>query len=234
MLEKKKDYVLRAKDFHKKQKTIENLRRKAEERNPDEFYFAMERARTRDGVHVVPSSEPNKYSQEQLRLMKSQDVNYLAVKAQAESKKVERLQSSLHMIGAFSSAPKRQHVIFVDDAEQALKFDPAKYFDTPDELLDRSYNRLTRSQLDDPGLIATAAGSGEVDMATIKKSEKRRDAAYRELLERQKRQSSLMEASHKMEYDRAVMGNGRKRKLKPEEIVGGAKKVFKWKAERKR
>mgnify|MGYP001807374027 CR=1 FL=1 len=27
------------------------LKRKAEERNPDEFYFAMEKARTKDGVH---------------------------------------------------------------------------------------------------------------------------------------------------------------------------------------
>ncbi len=29
----------------------QTLRRKAEERNPDEFYFAMEKARTKDGVH---------------------------------------------------------------------------------------------------------------------------------------------------------------------------------------
>lgn len=29
------------------------LRRKAEERNPDEFYFAMQKARTKDGLHVT-------------------------------------------------------------------------------------------------------------------------------------------------------------------------------------
>jgi len=29
------------------------LRNKAALRNPDEFYFAMEKARTKDGVHVA-------------------------------------------------------------------------------------------------------------------------------------------------------------------------------------
>ena len=30
---------------------VQTLKRKAEERNPDEFYFAMENARTKNGVH---------------------------------------------------------------------------------------------------------------------------------------------------------------------------------------
>ena len=52
MLERKKDYKARADDFHRKEKALEALQRKAEERNPDEFYFGMEHARTRGGVHV--------------------------------------------------------------------------------------------------------------------------------------------------------------------------------------
>lgn len=62
------------------------LQRKAEERNPDEFYFAMETARTKEGVHVVPTAEANKYTQEELALMKTQDAGYLRAKAQAEAK----------------------------------------------------------------------------------------------------------------------------------------------------
>lgn len=65
---------------------MQQLRRKAEERNPDEFYYGMEQARTAGGVHIQRSTEANKYTQDELRLMKTQDVNYLALKAQAEAK----------------------------------------------------------------------------------------------------------------------------------------------------
>ncbi len=56
LLERKKDYKARADDFHRKEKALEVLQRKAEERNPDEFYFGMEHARTRGGVHVKRSA----------------------------------------------------------------------------------------------------------------------------------------------------------------------------------
>ncbi len=46
ILEKHKDYVLRARDYHSKQDRIQRLRQKAAERNKDEFYFGMNRERT--------------------------------------------------------------------------------------------------------------------------------------------------------------------------------------------
>jgi hypothetical protein len=54
LLEKHKDYVKRAKNFHEKEKRIEALRRKAEFRNPDEFYFKMTSTATKVGstMHV--------------------------------------------------------------------------------------------------------------------------------------------------------------------------------------
>ena len=71
LLEKKKDYVLRAKDFHKKEDALNALKRKAAYRTPDEFYFAMQRAKTEDGVHVARSTEQNKYTEEELRVMET-------------------------------------------------------------------------------------------------------------------------------------------------------------------
>lgn len=46
ILEKHKDYVLRARDYHSKQDRIKRLRQKAAEKNKDEFYFGMNRQRT--------------------------------------------------------------------------------------------------------------------------------------------------------------------------------------------
>ena len=111
LLEKKKDYVLRAKDFHKKEDALNALKRKAAYRNPDEFYFAMQRAKTEDGVHVARSTEQNKYTEEELRVMKTQDVKYVQMKAAMEEKKVEKMKKNLHGIGV---PVKRKHTIFVD------------------------------------------------------------------------------------------------------------------------
>lgn len=45
-LEKHKDYVLRARDYHSKQDRINLLREKAATRNKDEFYFSMTKEKT--------------------------------------------------------------------------------------------------------------------------------------------------------------------------------------------
>jgi len=41
LLEKHKDYVLRARDYHKKKDQLKILHEKARNRNPDEFYYKM-------------------------------------------------------------------------------------------------------------------------------------------------------------------------------------------------
>lgn len=43
-------------------------------------------ARTKEGVAIARSTEANKYSQAELQLMRTQDVGYLGLKAQAEAK----------------------------------------------------------------------------------------------------------------------------------------------------
>lgn len=45
-LEKHKDYVLRARDYHSKQDRLRRLKQKASERNKDEFYFGMNKEKT--------------------------------------------------------------------------------------------------------------------------------------------------------------------------------------------
>ncbi|XP_010524510.1 PREDICTED: U3 small nucleolar RNA-associated protein 11-like [Tarenaya hassleriana] len=51
LLEKHKDYKIRANAYHKKQEALQRLREKAAFKNPDEFNFKMIRSKMVDGVH---------------------------------------------------------------------------------------------------------------------------------------------------------------------------------------
>lgn len=68
--------------------------------------------------------------------------------------KAERLKQSLHFIGL---GPQNKHTVFVDSAAEAAKFKPAKFFDTPAELLGRTYNRPRQAQLQQQPAIDPAA-----------------------------------------------------------------------------
>ena len=57
LLEKKKDYKLRAKDYNEKKATLRKLRKKALNKNPDEFYFHMVNSKIEGGVHKEKSKE---------------------------------------------------------------------------------------------------------------------------------------------------------------------------------
>lgn len=75
LLEKKKDYLLRAKDYHGKQNKLKAMREKALFRNPDEFYFKMINTQTKGGVHIQKRNE--ELPAEMVQLMKSQDKEYI-------------------------------------------------------------------------------------------------------------------------------------------------------------
>ncbi|XP_065867710.1 probable U3 small nucleolar RNA-associated protein 11 [Euphorbia lathyris] len=114
-LEKHKDYVVRAKAFHQKEETLQRLKEKAAFRNPDEFYFKMIKTKTANGVHQL-ESQANKYTQEELMLMKTQDIGYVLQKLQSEKKKIEKLSATLHSLG---SQPSNKHIYYADDREEA-------------------------------------------------------------------------------------------------------------------
>lgn len=115
LLEKHKDYVIRAREYHKKEETLRRLKEKAANRNPDEFYFRMIKTKTVDGVHR-PASEANKYTPEELMLMKTQDMGYVLQKIQSEKKKVEKLKAVLHSL---DNRPANKHIYYAEDSEEA-------------------------------------------------------------------------------------------------------------------
>ena len=82
---------------------------------------------------------------------------------------MERLQQSLHLIGAPAA---NRHVVFVDDEAEAARFDAAAHFDTAPELLERTFNRPRLAQLADAGAVSTSKGSGGDAAAAVARIEK--------------------------------------------------------------
>ncbi|KAL1951398.1 hypothetical protein VTO73DRAFT_547 [Trametes versicolor] len=93
-LEKHKDYVLRARDYHSKQDRINLLREKAATRNKDEFYFSMTKEKTEGGVHVKDRGA-QALPTDIVKVLKTQDENYLRTMRAAGLKKIDKLKSQL-------------------------------------------------------------------------------------------------------------------------------------------
>lgn len=111
LLEKHKDYVLRARDYHKKEKRIKALKQKAAMKNPDEFYFGMVKARTAKGIHSVAGK--SELPQDVLKLMKTQDLHYVSMMKHVNERKLERLRAELPQGLLPAGAP--EHMVFAAD-----------------------------------------------------------------------------------------------------------------------
>ncbi|CEG72000.1 UTP11-like, U3 small nucleolar ribonucleoprotein [Rhizopus azygosporus] len=229
LLEKKKDYLLRAKDFHAKQKRLKALKEKALFRNPDEFYFKMINSQTKNGQHIQKRNE--ELPDEMIQLMKSQDKQYIKYHRDLSKRKMEKLQDSLHFIDdpeqqqEQSIQKKSKHVVFVDSEAEAKQFSPAKHLDTLPELVNRKFNRPRIETLKEAEIIAPLSGK------ELKEIKKEREQKYKELASRMKREEQLKRAEQELELQRALRQKGRKK------IVGKDKHgldVYKWKQERKK
>ena len=140
LLEKKQDYKQRAADYHRKQKTLKNLRIKSSLRNEDEFYHGMIRGKlNRQGVHISGSSgnaavaavnaaASAGLSQDQKALIDSRDSAYVNAVRMHDLKVIERMQEQLilpkqdtkpEIKGKGKTTSLKGHVFFAEDEEEA-------------------------------------------------------------------------------------------------------------------
>ncbi|KAI8320495.1 U3 small nucleolar RNA-associated protein 11 [Martensiomyces pterosporus] len=222
LLEKHKDYVLRARDYNEKQRQLKRLRERAQARNPDEFYFNMERAQMKDGQHIEERNEI--ISPEMQRLMDTQDITYVKTQRDINRRKIEKLKSSLHILDQPLSGGEPKHTVFVDNDAQVENFDAAKHFNTLPEFVKRAYNRPTVEALEKEEIVRPSN-------QTLKKASRARDATLRELKDRLEREEQLKRAESEMLIRRALKSKGEKKKVGTDRL-GLA--VYKWKAERKK
>ena len=232
LLEKAKDYRLRARDYRRKKGRLRVLKKKAEFRNPDEFYFSMKKQKTRNGVHVGGNNGEilnAPISADVLKIMKTQDSSYVQTKINEEASQIEKLQSNLAFLSEGNLGNK--HTIFVDSREEIDNFSPTKYFDTVEELSGRAYNRPRKKTLAD----AKVRGTEENEILhrrQMKKIKKRRERVYRELNERIEREEKLQSVAQQLDLQKNLGGKGRRKKVKDGE--GDAPPVYRWKRQRKR
>ncbi|XP_020291572.1 probable U3 small nucleolar RNA-associated protein 11 [Pseudomyrmex gracilis] len=225
LLQKKKDYIARARDFQEKQATVKLLRKRALNKNPDEFHFHMINSQLIDGIHREKDKE-DQHTPEQIKLMETQDLNYIIYKRNIETKKIEKLQSRLHMIDVANETPNR-HIFFVDGDKEIKNFNPATRLNTHPALLSRRINQPTLSAIKNMKLP-------ELDEKTIRKIEQAKHTAYKELEKRINRERELMIIQQKLEIRKALKD---KTVTKPKLIKQGSKDsapIYKWKYERKR
>jgi len=225
-LEKKKDYKLRADDYHKKQNTLSALRKKALDKNPDEFYYKMVNNQLQDGVHVNKrKGADEEVTEEQLKIMKTQDLRYIEMKRVAEVKKIERLKSELHLLDA-EGKQKNKHTFFVDSKEEVKNFDLATHLNTPVELVDRVYNRPTLHTLE------TKTVKGAVDPKTIERLARQRKNQYKILSQRVDREKKMFVISQKIQTRKDLLDKTKKRKVRVE--THNAPAIYKFQTKRKR
>ncbi|XP_060639982.2 probable U3 small nucleolar RNA-associated protein 11 [Anolis sagrei] len=224
LLEKKKDYKLRAEDYHKKQNALRALRRKAQERNPDEFYHRMTRVQLQDGVHLEKPQE-EECSLEQQKLIKTQDLKYIEMKRVAEVKKIERLKSELHLLEAEGKQPNK-HTFFFDTKREVQEFDVAAHLNTPPELLGRVYNRPTLE------MLKTEPIRGATLPVQLKKLARQRKSQYNLLKQRIERERKMFVVAQKLQTRKDLLDKTRKVKVKKETVNRPA--IYKFNLQRKR
>jgi len=225
LLEKKKDYRQRAKDHHEKQRTLRLLKRRALNRNPDEFYFHMINSNVEDGEHKELEKD-DEHTPDQIRLMQSQDLRYVTTKRIMETRKIERLQSQLHLLDAANEV-KHKHIFFVDTEKEAKRFDLCKQLDTHPSLLERRINRPRSTALKNMSFP-------DVEEEEIGKLMAERDKKYMELQKRIERERELTVIQQKLEIKRHLLNKKERTPKRVKPSTKDAAPIYKWEYERKR
>ncbi|KAH0565808.1 hypothetical protein GP486_000800 [Trichoglossum hirsutum] len=243
ILEKHKDYSLRARDYNAKQARLKVLREKAAERNPDEFYFGMMSSKTSRGGQIVADRGNKALSLDVVRLLKTQDTGYLRTMAQIEGRKKRRLQETFVMgeVGGNPSSElsgkdnrkEGKHLVFVESKEEQKAFDAQEHFRTD---ADASTTRKSSAEAipgDEETQIRESTGRRQSKQTTReggrKKRAQRAQEVRRKMIDAVKtRERELIAAERELDLQRAKMG-------KSANVGGTTKGGVKWKRrERKR
>jgi hypothetical protein len=230
LLEKRKDYKLRAADHKQKKQKLKLLSEKARDRNPDEFSFKMMSSRVDKQGKKVADRGNQVLSTDVVKLLKTQDAGYIRTMLQMVRKERQELEQKLVLeegevraVRDGDRTKQGKHRVFVDDEEEQLAFDADTWFGRGEELPDRR-NPVENLQLDDHeedeeevGIARPKALSKkQIEAEVVAKREKRafnktRDQAQSRTAYKlqvvKKREKELAAAEDELETQRAKMNN---------------------------
>jgi U3 small nucleolar RNA-associated protein 11 len=223
LLEKHKDYALRARDHKEKQKRLKILKEKASLANPDEFSFKMMSSRTRNGQKIADRGN-KALSNDVVRLLKTQDTGYVRTLLQKTKKDRDRLEMEVQIEGAgrivtlkggavedeeddeekekdedeYKQATKKITFVESREEQQAMVI---KGGSTDDDIGIAEKKKLSRRE-------AEALRCTEIEAGRAKKKRAQQQEARRSLLEAVRRRGDdLALAEQELDLQRAKMSN---------------------------
>ncbi|KAF2677787.1 U3 small nucleolar RNA-associated protein 11 [Lentithecium fluviatile CBS 122367] len=148
LLEKRKDYKLRAADHREKKKRLKILKEKAQDRNPDEFSFGMMSSKVDAQGRKVGDRGNKALSMDVVKLLKTQDAGYIRTMLQMVRKEREELEQKIvladeevKVLRDGDKGKKGRHTVYVGGVEEQNDFDEESWFGTGGEWPDRVWNR---------------------------------------------------------------------------------------------
>jgi U3 small nucleolar RNA-associated protein 11 len=219
LLEKHKDYALRAKDFNKKKKTLKNLRDKAADRNEDEFYYAMLSRKGPSSSSLMGGKRwsgtahgdrGNKaMSVDTVRLLKTQDIGYARTMRQVFAKEVARLEEQIVLTRGFDKLDEDDEQEDEDDDDSEFDFAtlPSKpkaprkivFADDQDEREAAIQDQLDQHEDDDDD-----AADGKAEDADSERADALR-RLRKQLENARKKVKALTDVENELEVQRAKM-----------------------------
>jgi len=250
-IEHHKDYVKRAKHYHKRQDQLSFLRQKVYTRNPDEFYFGMCKSELVEGKYrkdpkLLQEDLKDTLGPDAVKIMKSQDLKYVQMQTNIDCKKIEKMKTSLHFLEYSNhvydevySDKIQKHTIFVENSEEAKDMNLAKYFDTEPEFVGRCFNRPRSQNISKYLKSGYDVKETKVARDNMKQKNKKMNSiskarckSYKELEARKERLEILRKTESQLIGETIAMRKGRKRKV----IQGedGNSSIYKFRRKRAR
>ncbi|XPT03027.1 hypothetical protein M3J09_012130 [Ascochyta lentis] len=136
LLEKRKDYKLRAADHRQKKAKLKLLSEKARDRNPDEFSFKMMSSSVDSKGRKVADRGNEALSMDVVKLLKTQDAAYIRTMLQQVRRERQKLeerlvleeQGEVRALKDGGDARSGKHRVFVEREEEQDEFDAETWF----------------------------------------------------------------------------------------------------------